>query len=242
MKTLREIKDLEGLDEQLGGRYDPPMILILKRKAIRLFPSGEKVALYHSDKLGIDVSIPYSSTVDKIQKIAGIGEEFVDESVHDNMFGDYTEALKKHYDVGSRHTDHPELLKMKQKIINKYGKEAHAYMHSAAEHYLNGDVAKASRHYSKFERKINEEFEEFLDKDFIEEAVIHRLHHISSTKQGGSIVFKNGAASKVEYPQAAHIMKLHSKLNPENKAKIEKLLDSPEGLTRVADFASEHLK
>ena len=38
---------------------DPPMIVLLKRKAIRTFPNGQRVALYHNDQLKLDVSVPY---------------------------------------------------------------------------------------------------------------------------------------------------------------------------------------
>lgn len=40
---------------------DPPPILMMRRKSIRLFPNGQKVALYYIDKLNKYVSIPYSS-------------------------------------------------------------------------------------------------------------------------------------------------------------------------------------
>lgn len=42
---------------------DPPPILMMRRKSIRLFPNGQKVALYYIDKLNKYVSIPYSSTM-----------------------------------------------------------------------------------------------------------------------------------------------------------------------------------
>lgn len=41
--------------------HDPPAILILRRKSIRLFPNNQRVALYYSDKLNKYVSVPYSS-------------------------------------------------------------------------------------------------------------------------------------------------------------------------------------
>lgn len=48
------------LNEGLSFRMDPPNILVLKRKAIRIFPDGTKVALYHAEKINKYVSIPYS--------------------------------------------------------------------------------------------------------------------------------------------------------------------------------------
>lgn len=241
MKTLSEIKNGDTVTE--SKLQDPPMVLLLKRKAIRLFPSGQRVALYHNQQLGIDISIPYSPHKQIADVAVGVNEQFLIEKEHDDMFGDYTEALKKHYQTGSKHTDHPELSKLKQKVINKYGKEAHGHLHAAAEHMLNGDVPKASRRYAKFERTIDEGFEEIADVDMLEEGALHKLHHIVKTKQGGTVNFKNGATARVEYPQAAHIMKLHSTVNPENKGRIENLVNaSPAGLSRVADFAAQNLK
>ena len=39
---------------------DLPAVLILKRKAIRVFPNGQRIALYYNQKLDTFVSIPYS--------------------------------------------------------------------------------------------------------------------------------------------------------------------------------------
>jgi hypothetical protein len=246
MKTLQDFRtgDKVEINEFKDKLPDPPMVLILKRKAIRLFPSGEKVALYHSDKLGLDVSIPYTPYNSKSNlATAGVAvENTIIESQHDREFGEYTEALKKHYEAGSVHTDHPELSKLKAKLINKYGKDAHAHLHAAAEHYLNGDVAKASRHYNKFERKIDEVYEDIVDADFIEEATIHKIHHIAKTKQDGEGTFPNGSSHKLSAKQAAHLVRMHSMLTPENKATIEKHMNSPEGMKKVADFAADNLK
>jgi hypothetical protein len=41
------------------GKKDPPAVLTLKRKAIRMFPDGRKIALYFSDVMEKYISIPY---------------------------------------------------------------------------------------------------------------------------------------------------------------------------------------
>lgn len=38
---------------------DPPVLLVMRRKSIRQFPNGQRVALYYIDKLGKYVSVPY---------------------------------------------------------------------------------------------------------------------------------------------------------------------------------------
>lgn len=44
---------------ELTEAKDPPFVLVLKRKAIRLYPEGTRIALYYNDKLKKYFSIPY---------------------------------------------------------------------------------------------------------------------------------------------------------------------------------------
>ena len=53
-----DMKEEIVLDESLAK--EPPFIIILKRKAIRLVPGGIKVAVYHSDRLDKDFAIPFT--------------------------------------------------------------------------------------------------------------------------------------------------------------------------------------
>ncbi len=50
----------ENLKEELT-KFDPPFVLVLKRKAIRLYPGSTRIALYYSDKLNKYFSVPYST-------------------------------------------------------------------------------------------------------------------------------------------------------------------------------------
>jgi len=43
---------------------DPPFVLVLKRKAIRMYPNRTKIALYYNQKLDKYFSIPYGAGVD----------------------------------------------------------------------------------------------------------------------------------------------------------------------------------
>jgi hypothetical protein len=56
---------------------DPPMMLILKRQGIRIFPDGKRVALYKNEKLGLSFTVPYSSTGPE-QELTGVSEEVED--------------------------------------------------------------------------------------------------------------------------------------------------------------------
>jgi len=43
------------------SKIEPPFVLVLKRKAIRLFPNDTRIALYYSDKINKYFSVPYST-------------------------------------------------------------------------------------------------------------------------------------------------------------------------------------
>jgi hypothetical protein len=40
---------------------DPPAVLLMKRKSVRQFPDGQRVALYYVDKLDKYVTVPYTA-------------------------------------------------------------------------------------------------------------------------------------------------------------------------------------
>ena len=133
---------------------DPPTILVLRRKAIRQYPDGQKVALYVNDKYDLSISVPYVTGRIGVMKATAVSEE--------------TE---------------------------------------------------------------------------LDEAVIHHLHHIFKTKTSSEVKFKNGSQARINHQTAKAVVDLHSQLNPENKIKIENIVnDSPQGLMKVAQFASENLK
>ncbi|NBP01598.1 MAG: hypothetical protein EBU90_15985 [Proteobacteria bacterium] len=66
MKSFKDFTNKE-LEEDVDGMpgvftskpAEPPQILILRRKSIRQFPNGQRVALYQIDKLNKYVTIPY---------------------------------------------------------------------------------------------------------------------------------------------------------------------------------------
>lgn len=47
--------------EALSFDNDPPFVLVLRRKAIRMYPNQMKVAVYYNDKLNKFFSVPYGA-------------------------------------------------------------------------------------------------------------------------------------------------------------------------------------
>ena len=81
---LDKIKEEIEIIEEDNLKGDPPMTLLLKRKAIRLYPDDTKIALYYNDKLKKYFSIPYSS--DKpIDAVTQTEEVELEEAVMDTL-------------------------------------------------------------------------------------------------------------------------------------------------------------
>jgi len=61
LRTRQAVREEETIVETgaLEGADDPPFVLVLKRKAIRLYPGKTKIALYYNQKLDKYFSIPY---------------------------------------------------------------------------------------------------------------------------------------------------------------------------------------
>lgn len=55
------------ITEAMSFEKDPPFVLVLKRKAIRLYPNQMKVAIYYNDKLDRYFSVPYGEGTGPIQ-------------------------------------------------------------------------------------------------------------------------------------------------------------------------------
>jgi hypothetical protein len=56
-------EEFEITEQTVDLPKDPPFVLVLKRKAIRLFPNKVKMALYYNQKLDKYFSIPYGPNV-----------------------------------------------------------------------------------------------------------------------------------------------------------------------------------
>ena len=73
LKTIKEFQsDIESLkveeypvefnlDETKESKMDPPAVLIMRRKSIRQFPNGQRVAMYYVDKINKYVTVPYTA-------------------------------------------------------------------------------------------------------------------------------------------------------------------------------------
>ena len=58
-RTVRDI--MREQKEMLNEEFNPPAVLLLKRQAIRQFPSGQRIALYIDNKYGLQFTVPYDA-------------------------------------------------------------------------------------------------------------------------------------------------------------------------------------
>ena len=56
------LEDAIPLTEELKDEVQPPPMLVLRRRGIRIFPDGRRVALYTHQQLGLVFTIPYMGT------------------------------------------------------------------------------------------------------------------------------------------------------------------------------------
>lgn len=76
-----EITREDYLSEEITS--DPPVLIVLKRKGIRIFPDGKRVALYNNDKLGLTFTVPYTTNKGVENPLVGVVEET--ENVFENI-------------------------------------------------------------------------------------------------------------------------------------------------------------
>jgi len=101
-KAVKEEEEIENsistesIDEAYARPVDPPPVLVLKRKAIRVFPNRTRVALYFNDKIGRYFSVPYSTPdefnkFDSTAQMANMQAIATEEVIYESAF----ESLKK---------------------------------------------------------------------------------------------------------------------------------------------------
>lgn len=114
-EVMHEAKDhLSKYDPRFDQNYptdrELPLIIILKRKAIRVYPDSQKVGLYYSQALDKYVSIPFGSGV------PGINEET---EVNELYSRTYASAAEKATSKAQSHAKELEDLRAKDKESRK---------------------------------------------------------------------------------------------------------------------------
>ena len=78
---------------------------------------------------------------------------------------------------------------------------------------------------SKFIEKVRESIDDFERESFLIEDNVDVLRSIVKSKQNKSVKFKDGKKAKVDLFTASALTKVLDKVNPDNKAKLTKMIN-----------------
>ena len=145
MQARRAVKEDEDfietdqLDEAQNPGPTPPYVLLLKRKAIRLYPDGTKIALYYNKQINKFFSVPYDTpTGTAIQA----EEVEITEAVMDQLHKIVNDKQAQSVKFASGHTrkiDHftASALTQVHKALNDDNKKKFAdLVHKSPEHFM----------------------------------------------------------------------------------------------------------
>lgn len=98
-KAKRTVKEEYEIIEEDNESKKLPVILILKRKAIRLFPNGLKVATYYSDKLKRTFTLPMNDlgmmgVTEEVESQSTVSHKGVVATLHEIVKGKSSNVVK----------------------------------------------------------------------------------------------------------------------------------------------------
>ena len=142
-RAVREDIEVDMTEEPviLQEDKDPPMVLVIKRKAIRMYPDGTRIALYFNDKLNKYFSVPYQYGPG-IDAPIQAEEVELEEAVMDTLQKIVKDKQAKSVKFASGHTrkvDHftASALTQVHNALNDDNKKKFADMvHKSPEHFM----------------------------------------------------------------------------------------------------------
>jgi hypothetical protein len=139
VKEDEDVIEADQLDEAQNPGPTPPYVLLLKRKAIRLYPDGTKIALYYNKQINKFFSVPYDTpTGTAIQA----EEVEITEAVMDQLHKIVNDKQAQSVKFASGHTrkiDHytASALTQVHKALNDDNKKKFAdLVHKSPEHFM----------------------------------------------------------------------------------------------------------
>jgi hypothetical protein len=90
--SYRAVKRNFNMSEGTDNKSEPPQMLILKRTGIRIFPNGERVAMYVNDKTNMTFTVPYNTRGAAIPTVTPAVQE---ETENDESLNNLSEARIK---------------------------------------------------------------------------------------------------------------------------------------------------
>jgi hypothetical protein len=145
-----EIITTDLVEGSIDTPPDPPIVLVLKRKSIRLFPDGTRVALYFNNKLNRFFTVPYGLPITgPLQQNESVElEEAVMDTLHKIVKNKEAKSVK----FASGHTrkvDHytASAITNVHSALNDDNKKKFANMvHKSPEHFVKASDFAFSKH------------------------------------------------------------------------------------------------
>jgi hypothetical protein len=183
-----------------------PVMILLRRKAIRNFPNGQRVGLYYSDKLDRYVSIPAA------QNNATVAEEVIEEVLE--------EGVGKPVPVSPTGESASTVLShLKGIVANR--EPGHVYFRNGSK--LKVDMLTAHALLTTYDRLTHPEnkvhFDRKLNKDnpsFLKMVEFAHKHYIGNNDMGAP-TGKPMSSAKPKSPAASNVKKAAVKKSVKNK-------------------------
>jgi hypothetical protein len=139
VKEDADVIEAEQLEEAQNPGPVPPYVLLLKRKAIRLYPDGTKIALYHNKQINKFFSVPYDTPIGTAIQAEEVElEESVMDQLH-KIVKDKSAQPVKFASGHSRKIDHftASAITQVHKALNDDNKKKFAdLVHKSPEHFM----------------------------------------------------------------------------------------------------------
>ena len=119
VEDLYKDKDTDNkkeVKESVNVSKEPPPVLLLKRKAIRLYPDYTRIALYYSQKLDRHFSIPYGPKIDENPIQAEGNVMHLEDGNVIELTEEMTQSISETYDSLSENNKNKFLEKLTESI------------------------------------------------------------------------------------------------------------------------------
>lgn len=108
--------DKKEVKESVSVSKEPPPVLLLRRKAIRLYPDDTRIALYYSQKLDRHFSIPYGPKIDENPIQAEGNVMHLEDGNVIELTEEMTQSISETYDSLSENNKNKFLEKLTESI------------------------------------------------------------------------------------------------------------------------------
>jgi hypothetical protein len=112
----KDTDNKKEVKESVSVSKEPPPVLLLRRKAIRLYPDDTRIALYYSQKLDRHFSIPYGPKIDENPIQAEGNVMHLEDGNVVELTEEMTQSISETYDSLSENNKNKFLEKLTESI------------------------------------------------------------------------------------------------------------------------------